>query len=167
MLIPALATLLFTVPYLRAAFSTDADSGFDVRWTTFNQALDFLGTNPLHWLFGVGTISPLDPAGLITYFNHFFFLADITWLGVLFEYGLIGAVLLLFIPIRGLLLSRRLGPLDDRPFLASLQDFLLYAILISPLYPLTLAPGEIAIILAIFVYAISFSQSPGRMSYAN
>lgn len=167
MLIPALAALLFTVPYLRAAFSTDTDSGFDVRWTTFNQALDFLGTNPLHWLFGVGTITPLDPAGLISYFNHFFFLADITWLGVLFEYGLIGAVLLLLIPVRGLLLFRHMGSLKDNAFLASLQDFLLYAILISPLYPLTLAPGEIAIIISIFVYAMTFSQNPDRSSYAN
>jgi hypothetical protein len=154
LLLPLFAALLFTVPYVRSVVSTDAESGFDVRWITFGQALDVLGTSPLHWLLGVGTISPLDPAGLINYFNHFFFLADITWLGVVFEYGLIGALLFLLLPVRGLMVFRSVGQARRTPFLASLQDFLLYAIVISPLYPLTLAPGEIAVILAILVYAL-------------
>jgi hypothetical protein len=155
--------LLFFVPYLRTVFDTGENSGFDVRWGTVTDALDFLGTNPLHWIFGVGTLSPLDPAGLITWFNHFFFLADITWLGVVFEYGLIGAALILLLPIRGLMLSRSAAfgssrsaaASSPRPeLLLSLRDYLLYALLISPLYPLTLSPGEIAIILAIFVFSI-------------
>ncbi len=167
---PVLLALLFTVPYMRTVVSTDTDSGFGVRWTTFNEAVDFLGTNPLHWLFGVGTISSLDPGGLITYFNHFFFLADITWMGVLFEFGLIGALLILALPVRGLLLFRGL-PLRSRSvFLSSLEDYLIYAILVSPLYPLTLAPGEVAVILAIFVYEWDRSRREGsrrdRLSYA-
>ena len=150
-LLGVLLPLLFTVPYLNKMFATDESSGFDLRWGTVTDALDFLGTNPLHWIFGVGTLSPLDPAGLITWFNHFFFLADITWLGVVFEYGLIGALLVLLIPVRGLMLSLML---PQNLLLDSLRDYLLYALLISPLYPLTLSPGEVAIILAIFVFAL-------------
>ena len=162
-LLPALLSLLFTVPYLRTIFSTDATSGFYIRWTTFTEAVDFLGVNPLNWLLGVGTISPLDPAGLITYFNHFFFLADITWLGVIFEYGLIGALLLLLLPIRGLLLFGKLVPSATSPFLGSLQDYLLYAICISPFYPLTLSPGEVTIILAVFVSQFQQSRQPPHL----
>ena len=161
---PAFLALLFTVPYLRTAFATDASSGFDIRRITFTDAVEFLGTNPLRWIFGVGTISPLDPGGLITWFNHFFFLADITWMGVVFEYGLVGALLILLIPVRGLLLYSNLRPSNDRVFLGSLQDFLIYAILISPFYPLTLAPGEVAIILAVLVYQLDGERRDLRIA---
>lgn len=160
LLLPCVLILLFTVPYLRSVFATDANSGFDIRWITSMEALDFLGTNPLHWLFGVGTITPLDPGGLITYFNHFFFLADITWLGVVFEYGLIGALLLLLFPVRGLMLFRKIPETSKDAFLGSLSDYLLYVLAISPLYPLTLSPGEVAIILAVFVAALAVRQQP-------
>jgi hypothetical protein len=159
-LIPILLVLLFTVPYLQSTFDTDSSSGFDIRWITFNDAVDFLGTNPLRWLLGVGTISSLDAGGMITYFNHFFFLADITWMGIIFEFGLVGALLILLLPVRGLLLSRAIGispgisPESARgnAFLGSLQDFLIYAIVISQLASLVLAPGEISVILAVLVY---------------
>jgi hypothetical protein len=150
-LVPVLLLLLFSVPYLHTAFATDPESGFDVRWTTFSEALDFLGTNPLRWLVGVGTISSLDPGGMIAFFNHFFFLADISWLGVVFEFGLVGALLFLLLPVRGLLLFRQLDIPRENAFLGSLQDYLLYLLLISPLVAPTLAPGEFAVILAIFV----------------
>ncbi len=152
LLIPILLLLLFTVPYLRTAFATDPESGFDIRWTTISEALDFLGTNPLRWILGVGTISSLDPGGMIAYFNHFFFLADISWLGVIFEFGLIGALLFLLLPARGLLLFHQLDIPRSNAFLGSLQDYLLYILLISPLVAPTLAPGEFAIILALLVY---------------
>ncbi len=145
---------LFSVPYVASVFSTSPSSGFDTRYITTVKAIDFLGTDPLHWLFGVGTISPMDPAGLMTYFNHFFFLADITWVGVVFEYGLIGAALILAVPVRGWFLMRRARMLGDDPFLGALQDYLLYAVLISELYPMTLSPGELTLIMAVAIYLI-------------
>jgi len=158
LLIPAALYLMSNASYVGSAFSTSQASGIDVRLVTINEALDFLGTSPIHWIFGVGTISPLDPAGLITYFNHFFFLADITWLGVVFEFGIVGAILILMVPVRGLMLPYDAGS-DGNPFLAGLKDYLLYAILISPLYPLTLSPGEITLIMAIFVYIRELDSS--------
>lgn len=152
-LLPMLLGLLFTVPYVASVFRTDSASGFDVRWISTVKAIDFLGLDPLRWLFGVGTISPLDPDGLMTYFNHFFFLADITWIGVLFEYGLVGALMILAIPLRGLALMRDARRAADTPFLAALQDYLVYSLLISELLPMTLAPGELTVIMAIAVYA--------------
>ncbi|MES3152085.1 hypothetical protein [Sphingomonas faeni] len=159
-LIPVALAALFSVPYVASVFSTDSSSGFDVRWISTIKAISFLGTDPLRWLFGVGTISPVDPAGLMTYFNHFFFLADITWVGVVFEYGLFGAALILAIPVRGLFLVRQARGGGEDPFLGALQDYLLYAVLISELYPMTLAPGEFTVILAIAVFAIEQRRRP-------
>jgi len=160
-LIPVAMLGLFSVPYIASVFSTDRSFGFDVRWITTMKAIDFLGTDPFHWIFGVGTISPMDPAGLMTYFNHFFFLADITWVGVLFEYGIIGALLILAIPLRGIVMVRAARMLRDDPFLGAIQDYLVYAILISELFPMTMAPGELTLIMAIAIYRIEQLARPG------
>ncbi|MDR3517274.1 MAG: hypothetical protein P4M00_15805 [Azospirillaceae bacterium] len=152
---------LFSFGYLSTLFQTDATSGFDVRWTTVTKALDFLGTDWIRWLFGVGTISPINSDNLFAYFDHMFFLADITWLGILFEFGIIGTILILLYQIRGLFFYRRLEYLVDSDFLASLRDYILYTLLISGLYPPTLTPGEIAVILAIFAYTYQRLQTDG------
>lgn len=151
-LLPFAAAALLSVPYVASTFDTGSQAGFDIRRGTIEGAIAFLGNDPLRWLIGVGTITPLDPMGLIRYFNHSFFLADITWLGITFEFGLIGAVLLLMIPVRGLWESRYVRDSRQGAFLGSLQDYLIYSILISTGYPLTMAPGEFAMILAIMVH---------------
>lgn len=161
-LLPLAFVALFSVPYVASVFSTDSNSGFDVRWISTVKAVDFLGLSPFRWLFGVGTISPIDPAGLMTYFNHFFFLADITWVGVVFEFGLLGAALILAIPARAFVLVRRARDIADDPFLGALQDYAVYAVLISELYPLTMAPGEFGVILAIAVYVLERRRRPQR-----
>lgn len=87
------------------------------------------------------------------FFSHYFFLADITWLGIIFEFGLFGAALLLALPVRGIWYFKKLRRRIDHPLLAAMQDYLIYVILISGLYPtLTLQPGEVAILLSVAVY---------------
>lgn len=152
--IPFALLALFQVPFMASIFSTDKAFAFDVRWISTVKAIDFLGTDPLRWLFGVGSLSPIDPAGMMTYFNHFFFLADITWMGIIFEFGLVGAVLLAAIPARGIMIFRRLRWLRDDPMTAALQDYLVYSLLISEMLPITLAPGEVTTIIAIGVYRL-------------
>ena len=151
-IIPFAAVALLSIPYVASVFDTSAASGFETRRLTIEQCIAFLGTSPVHWLLGVGTITPLDPYGLIRYFNHSFFLADVTWIGTIFEYGLIGAVLVLLLPLRGIYESRSVRPTRQGAFLGSLQDYLIYAIVVSIGYPLTLQPGEFALILAIVVH---------------
>jgi len=153
---------IFSFGYLATTFSTNASSGFDVRFVTLQTALQFLGNNPLRWIFGVGTISPTSRDSLIAYFHHFFFLADITWLGIVFEYGLIGALLFLFIELRGLAFYRRLHAEVEDDFLGALADYLIYVLVISFFYPPTLTPGESAIILAIFAYVWRMGGFDGK-----
>lgn len=153
---------IFSVGYLATTFSTSASSGFDVRLVTLQTALQFLGSNPLRWIFGVGTISPTSRDSLIAYFHHFFFLADITWLGIVFEYGLIGALLFLLIEVRGLTFYRRLHAEVEDDFLGALADYLIYVLVISFFYPPTLTPGESAVILAIFAYVWRMGGFDGK-----
>ena len=150
---PIALTALFSIDYLSSIFNFSASSGINVRLETASKALSFLGISPLRWFLGVGTLSPTNDESLFTYFNHMFFLADISWLGIVFEYGILGAALLLLYQLRGLAFYFRVRHVTDGVFLSALFDYLLYALMISYLYPLTLSPGETALILAIFVYA--------------
>ncbi|HEY4803784.1 MAG TPA: hypothetical protein VIH96_14325 [Paraburkholderia sp.] len=149
---PFALAALFSAGYLATTFSTDANTGFDTRRITILLATKFLGSEPMRWLFGVGTISSTSKDNLIDYFHHFFFLADITWLGIVFEYGLIGALIILFFQLRGIVFYRRLRKKVDDDFLGALFDYLVYVLLISFFYPPTLTPGETSVILAIFAY---------------
>ncbi|WP_145958930.1 hypothetical protein [Sphingobium sp. SCG-1] len=152
-LVPILLIAMFQIPYVASVFDTDQNSGLQVRVITAQKATAFLGEDWINWLFGVGSISSIDPKGMAHFFSHYFFLADITWLGIIFEFGLVGAALLLAMPARGMYFLRKLRNRIDHPLLAAMQDYLLYVILISGLYPsLTLQPGEVAVILATAVY---------------
>lgn len=145
--------ILLQVPYVQSAFDTSAASGFDVRQTTAAKAMAFLGDSPLRWLFGVGTITSLTEGGLAKFFNHFFFLGDISWLGIVFEFGLIGAAMIVFLLVRTWLFAHNVRKSIDSPAIAGMQDYVLFTLIQSPLYStMTLQPGEIAIIAATFVY---------------
>lgn len=147
------AAALINVPYVASAFDTGADSGFDVRRITVEKSIAFLNAAPERWIFGSGTISSLDPTGMARFFDHFFFLADISWLGIVFEFGLIGAAILLWLMVSTWLLGRQARRCIDAPLLAALQNYVLFVIIMSPLYPtITLQPGEIAVIAATFLY---------------
>lgn len=151
-MIPFGAIGLLSIDYLGNMLNFNASSGFSLRYETMLKAVSFLGLSPVRWIFGVGTISPTNSETLFSYFDHFFFLADITWIGIFFEFGLVGAAIIFLYQIRGLFFCMKLRRQQDDPFLGALFDYALYALLISYLYPLTLAPGESATIFAVFAY---------------
>jgi len=158
----AAAVGLLAFGNLGTMLSDSVATGFDLRLATIMKASSFLGISAMRWLFGVGTISPTSSDSLSSFFDHFFFLADITWLGVIFEFGVIGALLFVFYELRGLLFyERALRPQIDSHFLGALRDYLLYVLLISNLYPPTLTPGETAVILAVFAYVWLWLQQHG------
>ena len=144
---------LLQVPYVQSAFDTSSASGFDVRQITAEKASAFLGNSALHWVFGVGTITSLSEGGLAKFFNHFFFLGDITWLGVIFEFGLFGAGLMVFLLVRTWTFAFDVRKSMDSKMLAGMQDYVMFTLIQSPLYStMTLQPGEIAVIAATFIY---------------
>jgi hypothetical protein len=151
-LIPFALLALFQTPMMASIFSTDKAYAFDVRYISTMKAIAFLGTDPMRWIFGAGTLSPVDPSAMMTYFNHFFFLADITWVGIIFEFGLVGAILIMALPLRAIWMMQRLRAQEDTPLNGALQDYLLYCVLVSEMFPLTMAPGEVTMIMAIAVW---------------
>lgn len=153
-LIPFALLALFQTPMMASIFSTDKAYAFDVRYISTMKAIAFLGSDPVRWIFGTGTLSPVDPSAMMTYFNHFFFLADITWMGVIFEFGLVGALLIMALPMRGVWMLQRLRRAEDTPLNGALQDYLLYSILVSEMFPMTMAPGEMTMIMAIAVWRL-------------
>ncbi|WP_406237055.1 hypothetical protein ACF3NX_07100 [Acetobacter orientalis] len=156
---------MFSTGYLASTFSTSASSGIDVRRSTAQLAIHFLGEHPFKWIFGVGTLSPTSTDTLMKYFHHFFFLADITWLGIVFEYGLFGASLIIAFQLRGLIFFKTINKIVSDDFLGALRDYLLYVLIISIFYPPTLTPGETAVILSIFAY-VWYAGSLDKLSFS-
>jgi hypothetical protein len=159
----AIGTIVFLLsPAAASLFDGSLAIGSDIRLTTARIAMEFLGNDPVRWMLGVGTLSPLDPAALARFFNHFFFLSDVSWLGVVFEYGLVGASIVLALIARAWWLGQEVQSRIRSPFLAALQDYLVFVLLISPLYSvMTLQPGEVAVIAAIFTYGTLILRESG------
>jgi hypothetical protein len=131
-----------------------------VRELTVELATDFLNRNPLGWLLGLGALTRASEISFAEFFNHpNFYLADIGWLGILFEYGLLGAGLILAVYLVALREGLRTPssapstPLARQNALVpALTDGLRYMLLASPILSAIWAPGEVCTILAIFIY---------------
>lgn len=133
---------------------TDSFGGsLSVRQNTIRIAFDFLNESFWRWLIGVGTLARINDMTLQQFFNApMFYLADIGWLGIVFEYGLIGAVLLVGFYLLPLLAKGELvGPNPGR-FVDALGDYMIFLVLSSAVYSVMYVPGEAATIFAIFAY---------------
>lgn len=123
-----------------------------VRAVTVATAWDYLINDPVRWLFGVGATTRLGEITLATLFhNPMFFLADIGWLGVVFEYGVIGAILLLLLHLAGLRLAQGWAAPDD-PLSQAFGDYILYLIIASAIYSPVFTPGELITVMAMSYY---------------
>jgi hypothetical protein len=123
-----------------------------VRLMSIDIAWHFLRDEPLRWIFGAGATTAFAQMTLNTMFrNPAFFLADIGWLGVIFEYGVVGGGLILAIHLAGVLITRNLVRASD-PVSEALADYAIYLLPASLIYSTALVPGEIASVTAMAVY---------------
>lgn len=123
-----------------------------VRLMSIDIAWNFLRDEPLRWIFGAGSTTAYARVTVnILFRNPAFFLADIGWLGVVFEYGIIGGGLILAIHLAGVLITRNLARASD-PVSDALADYALYLLPASLIYSTALLPGEIASVTAMAVY---------------
>jgi hypothetical protein len=123
-----------------------------VRIMSDRLAWDYMRDHPLRWLFGSGGTTAYAEMTLSRLFrNNAFYLSDIGWLGVVFEYGVIGAGLIAAVHIAALRITRgRATPRD--PFSMALADYAFYLLPASLIYSLALLPGEMAMVTAMAVY---------------
>ncbi len=123
-----------------------------VRLMSIDIAWDFLRDNPARWFFGSGATGSYAQVPLNKIFgNPAFFLADLGWLGVVFEYGMIGAGLILAIHVTGVVIATRMAN-PTEPVSQALADYAFYLLPASLIYSTSLQPGEIATITALAVY---------------
>ncbi len=152
--IAAAVAVLFLVGRLEntAHIHSSLGGSLAVRKVSVITAWNYLSLDPERWLLGVGATTRLGNITLAQLFdNRMFFLTDIGWLGVMFEYGFIGAVLMLLVHLAGLRATTVWARRDD-PLTQALADYVLYLIIVSSIYSVVFTPGELTTVLALGYY---------------
>ncbi len=124
-----------------------------VRINSLRSVSDYINDNALDWIFGLGTVTRFSNVTLGEVLgNKFFFLADLGWIGVIFKYGVVGALFVAAAYVAGWLISFRNGRALASPFALALSDYILFVIVTTLVYSPTFLSGEMATVLAISVY---------------
>jgi hypothetical protein len=132
-----------------------------IRQTSMNLLWHYLADEPLRWVFGAGgatrfgTVTMADIVG-----RKDFYLADLGWAGVIFEYGAVGSLLLFGLYMTALRRydrspsGRSMAPdvPEDRDLYAALRDYALYLLLSTAVYSPVFTPGELASVTALILY---------------
>ncbi|QTC91840.1 hypothetical protein [Brevundimonas goettingensis] len=154
---PAAAGLAALIPallWLQGGAAAEGLGGsLTMRQTEAEAALRFLNDQPWRWITGVGSATRIGGVTLGDIVGTpFFFPSDLGWLGVVFEYGLIGAGLMLGLHLWAVRQAWRAaqgeggegGTLERALF-----DYALFLIVVSPIVSVVLSPGELATVLAL------------------
>ncbi|AWJ92897.1 hypothetical protein Sp245p_23975 (plasmid) [Azospirillum baldaniorum] len=156
----AVGMALLATVFLAAVYSVDLanraeqmlGASLSIRQNSIVLALDFLEVTPLRWLLGVGAVTRFSNVTLADILgNNQFYLADIGWIGIVFEYGVIGAVLIAAFYVAALRSARKAATGDD-PMTQALGDYVLFALATSTIYSVVFTPGEVASVMALALY---------------
>jgi hypothetical protein len=143
-----------------AELTTNLGSSLAVREVSVSTAWDYLSTDPVRWILGVGGTTRLGDVTLGRLFNNpMFFLADIGWLGVLFEYGAIGVLLMLLVYGTGLRSALAWAHPDD-PLSQAFADYIIYLLSSSIVYSAVFTPGELTTTMALSYYLSRARRAP-------
>lgn len=127
-----------------------------IRERSLSLLETYLAQQPLRWIFGTGAASRVGSVNMAEIIGRKdFFLADLGWAGVVFEFGLVGAMLLAALYWVALRESLRLPPVADprhRAMLVALGGYVLFLALTTLVYSVVYAPGELAATTALLVY---------------
>jgi hypothetical protein len=137
-------------------------NSLSVRQHSLMTAIEYLGDDPLRWLFGVGATTRFSSVTLADIFkSEQFYLADIGWVGVVFEFGVLGALLVAAVYGTGLVVTMRAGAAGD-PFLQTLAGYVLFMIVTSAIYSVVFTPGELATVVAMSEYLARYAPGVPR-----
>jgi hypothetical protein len=144
---------LFLAQHLQSAASAGSLGGsLSVRNVSVATAWRFLSEQPERWLLGVGATTRFGNVTFAQLFgNAMFFLTDIGWLGVMFEYGVVGALLILLVHGMGLRITLRWSRATD-PMTHAFVDYIIFLLVESLIYSVVFTPGELTTILALAYY---------------
>ncbi len=147
------AGALLLVQHLHNAATLGSLGGsLSVRNVSVATAWRFLSEQPERWLLGVGATTRFGNVTFAQLFgNAMFFLTDIGWLGVMFEYGAIGVLLILLVHVVGLRITLRWSRGGD-PMTCAFADYIVLLLVESVIYSVVFTPGELTTILALAYY---------------
>ncbi len=148
----AIAVGILVFGPLLARLESALGASLSIRQASIGLALDYIQGHPLVLMFGAGSITRLSQNTLSALLGYaHFYLADIGWLGIIFEYGLVGAGLILAVYI-ATLRQAAVTPARDEPLVQAMGDYVIYQLLTSAVQSLVFTPGEVALLMALLVY---------------
>ena len=134
-------------------------------WVRENSAAmltGFLAENPLRWIFGVGGSTAFSEINIqVILRTPDFFFADLGWLGVIGEYGLVGFALIVAFYLAAWRETWRAVRMKATPLRHALNDMVLFMLITSPILSMVYTPGIVATVLAIAVW-LQRVTPPGR-----
>lgn len=155
------------------ALEKSLGNSLSIRARSLSLAFDYMLADVWRWLFGVGSITRFSAVTLFDLFgtNHFY-LADIGWVGIVFEYGVVGALLIFGLYVAGLrdaygrrarAPERQLADPRAEAMAAALGDYVLFLLAASAVYSAVFTPGELATVTALLVYLRGFWSTQAAM----
>jgi hypothetical protein len=148
-IVPAGGLILMKADYFALV---EVAAAFAFRLNTVTTIFDFLGSDLLRWLFGAGHLNPLSGTTIQDVYGPNFWPSDVGWIGILYEFGLLGVVATAV--MYGLLIreSEKYTQHADSHVLLGLKDYVRKVVIVSifiPFFPYL--TGIYATLLALFV----------------
>lgn len=133
-------------------------SASSIRLSTITIIMDFLKENPLSIIFGVGFINPVSGNSIQNIFGINFWPSDVGWIGVCFEFGLVGLFAFMYIYYILFKEINNVTKFSDNSLIHGLKLYLYKILIASILIPtLPLQTGVVSTMLALVLYFKHFN----------
>lgn len=144
------------------------DSSFAIRLNTLSVVFLAFENDVLGWIFGHGFLSPIGQKTYQDLYGDNFWLADIGWIGVIYEFGIIGVLIFMYVYYLIFSLLNRLLSLQKLPLILAFRDYVLMSIIFSPLATLVLYRlGVFISMIAILSYLIKYYENIKKSEFKN
>lgn len=130
-------------------------SSLNAREHTFEICYHFISSSFYNLMSGAGNLNSIWKNGFTRMYGTNFFLADIGWVGITFEFGLIGALLCLYLYIKVIRETEKTATVYQSPMLYAIADYLTVRLILSIFSPhIPYFVGIYTSILAIDLYLL-------------
>lgn len=138
-----------------------------MRQIEAEHALAFLNDQPWRWIVGVGSATRVGNVTLGDIVGTpFFFPSDLGWLGVVFEYGVTGAGLMLALHLLAIRMAWEAAQ-KGQVVGAAVLDYAIFLLVVSPVVSVVLSPGELATVLALSWWLVRTPPAPSGAASAS
>lgn len=152
--------------------SNSLGASLSIRQTSMRLLTEFLLDEPIRWIFGAGGTTRFGSVTMADIIGRKdFYLADLGWAGVLFEYGVFGGLLLLLLYVTAIRQPLRLKvaqgveaeeALRQTALYGALHAYGIYLLVVTAVYSPVFTPGEMSMVTALLLYLNRRWWRPGR-----